>query len=99
MNKQAVYYCVENGLHLSGHTHRPDEFQLKAYGAKLLLWRMNPGYGAVRERMHYIKRQDSQAWGRGCIVGTCNANRQAFRSKQWDAELRIHSLHDERFVP
>ncbi len=89
------------GLYVCGHTHRPVRVtQAEERRRYLPYWYANPGCGVEWSRLHYMDRLQMSKWGRGCIVGDCagaDQRRTAFASKQWDAELRIHSMaFDER---
>ena len=101
IKRETVYYATPYGLRVSGHTHRPTDLcQLDLAGAKLPYWNVNPGCGADWDRMHYVDRMNKQNWGRGVVLietAGVDQSRSAYASKQWDAELRIHSGADERF--
>lgn len=101
IKRETVYYATPYGLHVSGHTHRPtDVTQLDLNGAPLPYWNVNPGCGAEWDRMHYMDRLNKQSWGRGVVLietAGVEQSRAAYRSKMWDAELRIHSMADTRF--
>ena len=102
IKRETVYYSTPFGLRVSGHTHRPtDVTQLELSGAPLPYWHVNPGCGADWDKMHYVDRMNKQNWGRGVVLietAGVEQSRSAYASKQWDAELRIHSRADERFV-
>jgi metallophosphoesterase superfamily enzyme len=95
--KDAGYYHgTPYGLYVCGHTHRPVRVT-RAQERKTYLpyWYANTGCGANWERMHYVDRAKTRMWGRGAVVGECSGadqRRTAFASKQWDAELKVHSL-------
>lgn len=100
LTRQALYYGTPYGLYVCGHTHRPEERQIEVVDCPIPYWYANPGCGADWDRMHYITRQNKQRWGRGCLLIEAKGvdqSRSAFASKQWDCELKIHSLADERF--
>ena len=101
IKRETVYYSTPYGLRVSGHTHRPTELaQLDLNRALLPYYNINPGCGADWDKMPYVKRQDKQRWGRGLVlIEACGVDqsRTAYASKQWDAEVRIHSMADERF--
>jgi hypothetical protein len=101
IRRETVYYSTPFGLRVSGHTHRPTDLeQLDMNGAPLPYWQINPGFGADADRMHYVDRLNKQNWGRGCVLIEAHGveqSRSAYASKQWDAELRVHSMLDSRF--
>lgn len=98
----AYLYGVPFGLYIQGHTHRPVAVsQARERNVLLPYWFANPGTGMDYDRANYMARNSMALWGRGVIVGeTAGATqrRSAFASKNWEAELRIHSLADERFT-
>lgn len=94
-------YGTPYGLYIQGHTHRPVRVTRAEERQKFLpFWYANPGCGADWGRMHYMDRMSMAKWGRGLIVGeipesSIRESRTAYASKNWDAELRIHSMaHD-----
>lgn len=97
MQKAAYLYGGPYGLYVCGHTHRPlQTTQAEHLGIRLPYWYANPGCGADWDRMHYMKRMSMAKWGRGLIVGEVSksavSNRKStYSSKQWDAELKVHS--------
>lgn len=101
IKRETIYYATPYGLHVAGHTHRPTPVtQLELAGANLPYWQCNPGCGADWDKMHYMSRLNKQGWGRGIVLietAGVEQSRAAYLSKQWDAEVRIHSLADNRF--
>lgn len=99
--RETVFYSTPYGLRVSGHTHRPTQpTQLEYVGAPLPYWNVNPGCGADWDRMHYITRQNARRWGRGLVLietTGVESRRTAYAGKNWDCELRIHSMADTRF--
>lgn len=96
---QALLYGVPYGLHISGHTHRPQPVTRIVLPGKVPIFGMhyaNVGTGADWDKMRYIQRSNHALWGRGLIVGECNSARSWFGSKQWSAELIIHSMASDR---
>ena len=101
IRRETVYFSTPYGLRVSGHTHRPTPIeQLDLNGALLPYYQANPGCGADWDKMHYVDRLNKQGWGRGVVlIEACGTeqSRTAYASKQWSAELRVHSMADERF--
>lgn len=93
----AYQYGTPWGLYVSAHTHRPTLVtRARERKVRLPYWFANVGTGADWSRMHYMDRMSMGLWGRGCLVGEVTessvANRKStYGSKQWDAEIRIHS--------
>lgn len=89
-------YGTPYGLYICGHTHRPVEVtQARERQVRLPYWYANPGCGANWDRMHYMDRLSMGLWGRGAIIGEtagADQSRTAYASKQWDAQLLIHSM-------
>jgi predicted phosphodiesterase len=98
----AYLYGVPYGLYVQGHTHRPlPVTQARERKVNMAYWYANPGCGMDWDKANYMARNSMALWGRGCIVGDtagAHQHRTAYASKQWDAELRVHSLADERFL-
>lgn len=95
--KNGAYdYATPFGLYICGHTHRLVRVtRAEERQRYMAYWYANPGYGADGRRMHYMDRMSKRKWGRGAIIGECagaDQRRTAFASKQWDAELLVHSL-------
>jgi hypothetical protein len=98
---QTLLYGVPYGLHVSAHTHRPIPptmivlpGKVPVYGAHFC----NVGTGADWERMRYIQRSNHALWGRGVLIFevNCKQRRSAFATRQWNADLLIHSMANER---
>lgn len=98
---QALLYGVPYGLHVSAHTHRPIPPTLIQLPGKVPVYGThicNVGTGADWEKMRYIQRSNHALWGRGVLIFQVNAKQKRawFGSKQWDADLLIHSMANER---
>lgn len=93
----AYLYGVPFGLYVRGHTHRPLQVtRCQERRVPMPYWTTNPGTGIDFDRCHYMDRMSMALWGRGVIVGevpdsSVKQHRTAYASKNWDAELRIHS--------
>jgi len=92
---QAIQYGVTNNLVIGAHTHKLKQITEVIYKNKIpmRIWCANVGTGADFEKMQYVNRLNIARWGRGLIIGDCNASerKRAFMTRQWDAELLIHS--------
>jgi len=101
LKDQAYQYGVPNGLHVSGHTHKPVPVtRCEERSISLPYWVVNAGTGADWERMHYMDRCSKQKWGRGCVLietteASVRDSKSAYAKPQWSAELRVHSMARE----
>ena len=100
--KDAAYlYGVPFGLYVCGHTHRlKDVTQAKERKIPMPYWYCNPGTGMDFERANYMRRQRLVHWGRGVALIEApgvDQSRAAYRKVNWSAEVKVHSLADERF--
>jgi hypothetical protein len=98
---QAMLYGVPYGLHVSAHTHRPVPPELIMLPGQVPCFGMhhaNVGTGADWEKMNYIQRSKHATWGRAVLIFevNCKQRRSMFASKQWRADLLIHSMANER---
>lgn len=98
---QCLLYGVPYGLHVSAHTHRPIPPTLIVMPGKVPVYGahfVNVGTGADWDKMRYIQRSNHALWGRGVLIFEVNdrQRRSAFASKQWNADLLIHSMANER---
>ena len=97
LKDQAYAYCRPFGIHVSAHTHEPvAPTQCRERSVWLPYWYANSGTGADWDRMHYMDRASKQGWGRGLIIGevsdtAVNHRKPGYATKEWDAELRVHS--------
>jgi len=97
----AYMFGTPYGLHVSGHSHKPLAVtRCEERSIKLPYWVCNPGTGADWDRMHYMDRLSKHRWGRGVVLievpdSSVKQSRSAYASKQWDAELRVHSLYSD----
>lgn len=96
---EAYSYGVPYGLDVRSHTHRPEAVtQAKERQVLLPYSYCNVGTGADWEKMHYMDRQSKLLWGRGCLVAEVNCageGREVRASKNWDAEVLVHSYANE----
>lgn len=94
---EAVYFCNEWGLYVHGHTHRPTPHIMRAMKTgrvPLRYWYANPG--CMRDlNPDYMKRNRSEMWGQGVVVGQCQVNKSPRREKTWDAEVRVFRMFDD----
>lgn len=104
--KQDLFdYCTPHGLHISGHTHRPQEVQQLVMGKSLThFWSANTGCLADVERLHYMDRKRNSLWGHAYVIGEClapnlNEGRKVYAQKNWDAETVILRRFGENWAP
>lgn len=90
---QAVLYGVENGLTVSGHTHRGFNVREAMLTSKVPLKKffMNAGTHADWDRMDYMSRKSIAMWTHGLCHGDVNSvavkqSRAYFGSMQWTGE-------------
>lgn len=93
----SYHYGTPFGLYVAGHTHRPLRVtQCRERKALLPYWYANVGCGMDFEKAaHYMNRASMNLWGRACIIGDCagaDQRRTAYASRQWDAEVLVHSM-------
>lgn len=91
---QAVLYGTENGLYVSGHTHRGRDVQQALMTSKIPLryWFANAGCTVDWKRLSYMDRKSVATWTHGYVYGESNAtqHRANFASIQWDARHVVH---------
>ena len=104
--RQDLYsYCTPHGLHISGHTHRPQQVQQLVQGKALTpFWSANTGCLMDVSQAYYMDRARKDLWGHAYIVGTVHApglkeGRQQYAGKRWEAETRIIRLFGENWAP
>ena len=92
---QALLYGVQHGLTVSAHTHRPVDITRVVLPGKIPLeyYFANVGCGADWDKMEYVQRTNIATWGRAILLAEVNdkQRRSSFASKQWTAELIVHS--------
>lgn len=91
---QAILYGIPYGLWVGAHSHRPQSVtrivlpgRVPVFGTHFA----NVGCGADWDKMDYISRSNISLWGRGILMGECNAGKDHFSGKEWDAKLILHS--------
>jgi predicted phosphodiesterase len=104
--RQDLYsYCTPHGLHISGHTHRPQQVTQLVQGKALTpFWFANTGCLMDVSQAYYMDRARKDLWGHAYIVGTVHApglkeGRQQYAGKRWEAETRIIRLFGENWAP
>ena len=104
--RQDLYsYCTPHGLHISGHTHRPQQVQQLVQGKALTpFWFANTGCLMDVSQAYYMDRARKDLWGHAYIVGTVHApglkeGRCNYAGKRWEAETRIIRLFGENWAP
>jgi hypothetical protein len=97
----------EFSLTVSGHTHRPVSVtrDVAAGGIVENRWYANTGMLSDPSLMRYIHRSNFSGWGHAIIVGEVHSKdltilkegRKHFRTKNWDAEVKIRELCKDRY--
>ena len=105
LKQDLMSYCTPHGLHVSGHTHRPQEVTQLAIGKALTpFWWANTGCLVDMERMHYMDRARKDMWGHAFLRGYVKApglkeGRHQYAGKSWDAEVVILRKFAENWAP
>ena len=105
LKKDLLDYCTPYGLHISGHTHRPEPVtQFTQGGALSPFWYTNTGCLADWDRMYYMKRSRKSKWGHAFLRGYVTApglkeGRKVYAEKRWDAELVTLRMFAKNWAP
>jgi predicted phosphodiesterase len=96
--RQALYFTrnCPFGLLLTAHTHRPAKVREVCYG-DLPLNRYYGDVGCLRDlEPEYMKRNRKWGWGHAWFVGDFMELHSPRMSKEWDGEVKIVRMYDER---
>lgn len=103
--KQDLFsYCTPHGLHVSGHTHRPQEVTQLVVGKSLTdRWYANTGCLMDVSKAFYMDRARKDLWGHAYLRAEVHApgvkeGRQMYAQKRWDAETVIIKRFGENWA-
>lgn len=105
MREEISGLILLTSLHISGHTHRPQQVTQLVQGKALTpFWSANTGCLMDVSQAYYMDRARKDLWGHAYVVGTVHApglkeGRCNYAGKRWEAETRIIRLFGENWAP
>ena len=95
---QAIYFCDQNGLLVSAHTHRPTpggpKRANKTKTIPLPYYYLNTGCGRLME-CDYMMRKRQQLWGQALVYGWAKLTHGPRQSITWDARCELFRMFDD----
>lgn len=95
IQREAFYATDQNGLYVSGHTHRPVGLtEVTWCDLPLRTHHINPGCTRDLDPS-YMERNRKWSWGQGIVTGWAEPTKSPRQTRCWRAELTLRCMFDE----